>query len=228
MGVTTRFRRKDKKVKERPARRVRAEQRAADELDELIEYGRAALTAPGSAPLAMQLDTALRVAGLHLRRAERSGNVDDVHWAVTLASFVADRCQDTPPASVIELAARAVAVLDLCVAHVPETEATAIQELTERTRDRLDRAEQLCALSLDDAISSLVIAKTLLAHAPTTEDRGVVLDRARALLATTAIAARRAGNEQLAEAAVTLIESATEKKPAEELKGRRGLRRSRA
>jgi len=198
--------------KEKPARRERAEQRAADELDELIEYGRAALTAPGSAPLAMQLDTALRVAGLHLRRAHRTGvpgNVEDLRWAVTLASFVAERSEDTPPAAVVELGARAVAVLELCAPALPDNDSVTVQSLATRTRDRLNRAEQLCALSLDQAIASLTLGKALLTHAPTDEDHDEVTARARALLTTAAIAARRAGNDQLAEAAITLIEAAS-------------------
>lgn len=227
MGVTL----KRRPGRDRGARRGKDEQRGSDELDELIDYGRRALTAPGSAPLAMQLDTALRLAGLHLRRAERpdrdeATRADDVRWAATLASIVADRTTDTPPAAVVDLGTRAVAVLDLCVPNLPPADAASTRELAQRTRDRVARSEEVCALSLDDAIASLTIAQSLVQHAPDGPDREPVLARARSLLATSAIAARRAGYAPVADAAIALIEQISEQPPAAP-RSRRGLRRFR-
>lgn len=203
-----------------------------DELDELIEYGQGALTARGPAPLAIQLDTALRVAGLYVRRSEQPDSAqrsDDVRTAVALATFVARRCDETPPAALIALSSRVVAVLELCARHLPGNEAAPAQELANRMRERVDRAERLVALALDEAISSLTIARALLAHAPATDGRDAVVERARSLLARAVVAARRAGEEQLASAALASMPGVTSNAdagPEPQTRTRRASRRS--
>ncbi|MGQ0825651.1 MAG: hypothetical protein ACT4OX_11625 [Actinomycetota bacterium] len=179
--------------------------RGADELDELIEYGHAALLAPGTAPLSIQLDTALRVAGLHLRRAMIGTDTEDhVRWAVSLATVAAERSRDTTPAAVVVITARSAAILHDCAGRLARGEAAPIRETIISARQRLDRALQFCATSLDDAIAAIVIGTALLAHAPDEPDRHVVVTRAHALLAASADAARRAGQAELAEAAIAL------------------------
>ena len=203
-------------MKKRAAKRghlapLRAGHVDAGEIDELIRAGRDALTAPGRTPLALHLDTALRVAGLHVRRAEQpeaTQRVDDLRSAVTLATFVARHCVETPPAGVVELGSRAVAILDLCAQHLPIVEASSAEELANQTRERIARAEQLVAVSLDRAITSLGVARALLAHVPATHEREAVVTGARSLLATAAAEARRAGEEQLAQAALALMPQA--------------------
>jgi hypothetical protein len=203
MGLTLTRRSRRRSQADAPPR---ASRREADELDELIAYGHEALSARGAAPVSMQLDTALRLAGLHLRRASRvDDGREDLRWAARLARFVAERAAATPPAGVVDLGSRAIAALEACAPRLPISEALELRGAIATTRARVERAELLCATALDDAIAALATAEALLVHAPAGDEHGVVVGRARELLREAVLLARRAGAPDLAAAALELL-----------------------
>lgn len=203
MGLTLTRRSRRRSQADAPPR---ASRREADELDELIACGHDALSARGAAPVSMQLDTALRLAGLHLRRASRvdDGN-EDLRWAARLARFVAERAVGTPPAAVVDLGSRAIAALGACAPRLPIAEALELRAAITATVARVERAELLCAAALDGAIAALATAEALLVHAPEGDEHGVVVGRAHELLREAVLLARRAGTPDLATAALELL-----------------------
>lgn len=226
MGLTlTRRSRRRSQADEPP----RASHREADELDELIAYGHEALSARGAAPVSMQLDSALRLAGLHLRRASRVEDAkEDLRWAARLARFVAERAAGTPPAAVVDLGSRAIAALEACAPRLPISEALELRAAIAETRTRVERAELLCATALDDAIAALATAEALLVHAPEGDENGTVVGRAHELLRETVLLARRAGAPDLAAAALELLArsgAGSERERDEPARGRFGRRR---
>ena len=198
-----------------------------NELDDLIAYGHAALATRGAAPLALQLDAALRLAGLHLRRsallpADNEGGNEDARWAVTLASFVVDRGRSMPPAALLELVSRAVAVLELAANEVAPEEQTRVRELCTEARANLRRAEEMYAGALEDAIANFAIGHTFLTEGRKPDGVPAVLERGEQLLASAVITARAVGEPALADAALTLLRAGTaEPEKAGKKRGRR-------
>ena len=199
-------------------RRSRSEEAAApargNELDDLIAYGHAALAARGAAPLALQLDAALRLAGLHLRRAalvsaDHEGGNEDARWAVTLASFVVDRGRSMPPAALLDLVSRAVAVLELAANEVAAEEQTRVRALCTEARTNLRRAEEKYSAALEDAIANFAIGQMFLAEARKPEGLPAVRERGEQLLASAVITARAVGEPALADAALALLRAGT-------------------
>lgn len=198
------------------------------ELDALIARGHEALTARGAAPVAVQLDTALRLAGLHLRRATAVTDADaDLRWAARIARFVAERVATMSPAAVVALGSRAVAALEACAPRLPIPEAIELRSVIAEARARVEEAERVCATALDDAIAALATAEALLAHAVEGGENGAVVGRAHELLRETVLLARRAGTPDLAAAALELLaRSSTGRRherdePARDRSGRR-------
>jgi hypothetical protein len=199
-------------------RRSRSEQAVAptrgNELDDLIAYGHAALAARGAAPLALQLDAALRLAGLHLRRtalvaADDAAGNEDARWAVTLASFVVDRGRSMPPAALLELVSRAVAVLELAANEVAPEEQTKVRELCQEARANLKRAEEMYSTALEDAIANFAIGQTFVHEGRKPDGVPAVGERGEQLLASAVVSARAVGEPALAEAALTVLRAGT-------------------
>jgi hypothetical protein len=198
-----------------------------NELDDLIAYGHAALAARGAAPLALQLDAALRLAGLHLRRsalvtADNEGGNEDARWAVTLASFVVDRGRSMPPAALLELVSRAVAVLELAATEVAPDEQTRVRALCTEARANLRRAEEMYSGALEDAIANFAIGQTFVTEGRKPDGIPAVRERVEQLLASAVITARAVGEPALADAALTVLRAgaAEPEKPGKK-RGRR-------
>jgi hypothetical protein len=213
-------------------RKSRADETVAptrgNELDELIAYGHAALAARGAAPLALQLDAALRLAGLHLRRSalvpadDATGN-EDARWAVTLASFVVDRGRSMPPAALLELVSRAVAVLDHAANEVAPDEQTRVRELCTEARANLRRAEEMYSAALEGAIANFAIGQVFVGEGRKPDGLLEVRERGEQLLASAVITARAVGEPALADAALTLLRAGNAE--AEKTGKRRGRRK---
>ena len=199
-----------------------------NELDELIAYGHAALTARGAAPLALQLDAAVRLAGLHLRRSalvsgDEGTGTEDARWAVTLASFVVDRGRTMPPAALLELVSRAVAVLELAANEVAPEEQTRVRELCTEAQANLRRVEELYCAALEDAIANFAIGQTLVRAGRKPDGLPAARERGEQLLASAVVTARAVGEPALAEAALTLLRAGTS--DAEQSGKKRGRRK---
>jgi hypothetical protein len=212
------------------SRRDRANAKAVrgNELDDLIAYGHAALAARGAAPLALQLDAALRLAGLHLRRAalvpaDDEGGNEDARWAVTLASFVVERGRSMPPAALIELVSRAVAVLQLAIEEVAPDEQARVRALCDESRTHLRRAEALYGDALDDAVANFAIGQALVVHGRAPDGLDAVRQRGEELLASAVVSARAVGQSALAEAALAQLRVAPPE--PEKVSKRRGRRK---
>ncbi|GIU88470.1 MAG: hypothetical protein KatS3mg009_2985 [Acidimicrobiia bacterium] len=174
------------------------------ELDALIARGHEALTARGAAPVAVQLDTALRLAGLHLRRAAAVADADaDLRWAARIARFVAERVATMSPAAVVALGSRAVATLEACAPRLPIPEAIELRGAIAAARARVEEAERACAAALDDAVADHAIAHALAAGADAAADPATAA-AVRDLAGRAVRAARAAGAADLADAAAAL------------------------